>query len=90
MLQHILYCYFCTSQTVKVQCWLSIASHVSSYVCTLALYPRECCGRIRYVLHSLEGYITLIVQLSGIYGDVNKPCPRAVALRLGWFTAINP
>ena len=42
------------------------------------------------LLHSLEGYITLIVQLSGIDGDVNKPRPRAVALRLGWFTAINP
>ena len=31
------------------------------------------------LLHSLEGYITLIVQLSGIHGDVNKPRPPAVA-----------
>ena len=36
------------------------------------------------------GYITLIVQLSGIYGYVNKPPPRAIALRFGSFTAINP
>ena len=35
------------------------------------------------LLHSLDKYVILIVQLSGIYGNVNKPCPRAVALRLG-------
>ena len=23
------------------------------------------------------GYISLIARLPGIYGDVNKPCPRA-------------
>ena len=23
------------------------------------------------------GYITLVAQLPGIYGDVNRPCPRA-------------
>jgi len=42
------------------------------------------------LFHSLKGYIILIVQLSGIYGNVNKPRPGAVALGLGWFTAINP
>jgi len=42
------------------------------------------------LLHSLERYIILIVELSGIYGNKNKPCPQAVALGLGWFTAINP
>ena len=41
------------------------------------------------MLYSLGGYITVIAQLSGIYGNVNKPRPRAVALGLGWFTAIN-
>ena len=48
----------------------------------------RCCANESCVLfHSLEGYI---VQLSGIYGNVNKPRPRAVTLALGWFTAINP
>ena len=30
------------------------------------------------------------VHLSGIHGNVNKPCPQAVAIGLSWFTAINP
>jgi hypothetical protein len=36
------------------------------------------------------GYITLIAQLLGIYGDVNRPCPRAIPSDSGRFTAINP
>ena len=36
------------------------------------------------------GYITVIAQSPWIYGNVNKPCPRAYALGLGLFTAINP
>ena len=44
----------------------------------------------RALFHSLEGHIIVIVQLSGIYGSVNKPHPRAVTLGLGWFTAIIP
>ena len=36
------------------------------------------------------GYITLIPQLPGIYGNINRPCPRAVSSDSGRFTAINP
>jgi len=43
---------------------------------------RCCADESCALLHSLERYIILIVQLSGIYGNENKPCPRAVALRL--------
>ena len=35
-------------------------------------------------------YITLIAQLSGIYGNVNRPCPWATPSDQGRFTAINP
>jgi len=28
--------------------------------------------------------------LSGIHGNVNKPCPQAVAIGLSWLTAMNP
>jgi len=51
---------------------------------------RCCADESCALFHSLEGYITVILQLSGVYGNVKKPCPQAVALRLGWFTAINP
>ena len=51
---------------------------------------RCCADESCALLHSLEGYTILIAQLSGIYGNVNKPRSRAVALGLGWFTAINP
>ena len=51
---------------------------------------RCCADESGALLHSLEGYIILIAQLSGIYGNVNKPRPRAGALGRGWFTAINP
>ena len=36
------------------------------------------------------GYITLIAQLPGIYGNVNRPCPQAMPPDSGQFTAINP
>ena len=36
------------------------------------------------------GYITLIAQLPGIYGNVNRPCPLATPSDSGRFTAINP
>ena len=36
------------------------------------------------------GYITVIARLLGIYGIVNRPCPRASPSDLGRFTAINP
>jgi len=42
------------------------------------------------MLYSLGGYIIVIAQLSGIYGNINKPRPRAVTLGLRWFTATNP
>jgi len=51
---------------------------------------RCCANESCALLHSLKGYIILIAQLSEIYGNVNKPRPQAVALGLGWFTAINP
>ena len=34
------------------------------------------------------GYITLIAQLPGIHGNVNCPCPLAMPLDSGRFTAI--
>ena len=36
------------------------------------------------------GYITVIARLLGIYGNVNRPCPRASPSDSGRFTAINP
>ena len=36
------------------------------------------------------GYIRVIARLPGIYGDVNRPCPRATPSDSGRFTAINP
>ena len=36
------------------------------------------------------GYIKVKAQLPGIYGNVNRPYPRAVPLDSGRFTAINP
>jgi hypothetical protein len=36
------------------------------------------------------GYITLIAQLLGSYGDVNRPCPRATPSDSGRFIAITP
>ena len=37
------------------------------------------------------GYnIIVIARLPGIYGDVNRPCPRATPSDSGRFTAINP
>ena len=36
------------------------------------------------------GYITLIAQLPGIYGNVNCPCSRATPSDSGQFTAIDP
>ena len=36
------------------------------------------------------GYITVIAWLLGIYGIVNRPCPRASPSDSGRFTAINP
>ena len=36
------------------------------------------------------GYIKVRAQLPGIYGNVNRPCPRAAPSDLGRFTAINP
>ena len=35
-------------------------------------------------------YIIVIARLPGIYGDVNRPCPRAIPSDSGRFTAINP
>ena len=43
---------------------------------------RFCTNQSCALLHSLKGYITVIVQLSGIYGNVNKPRPRAVTIGL--------
>ena len=46
------------------------------------------CGPIRW-----DNTIALIAQLSGIYGNVNRPnCPWSYALGAdsGQFTAINP
>ena len=36
------------------------------------------------------GYIIVIARLPGIYGNVNRPCPRAAPSDSGRFTAINP
>ena len=36
------------------------------------------------------GYIKVKAQLPGIYGNVNRPCPRAAPSDSGRFTAINP
>ena len=36
------------------------------------------------------GYIILIAQLPGIYGNINCPCPQATPSDSGQFTAINP
>ena len=36
------------------------------------------------------GYIIVIARLPGIYGNVNRPCPRATPSDSGRFTAINP
>ncbi len=36
------------------------------------------------------GYISLIPQLPGIYGNVNRTCPRATPSDSGRFTPINP
>ena len=36
------------------------------------------------------GYIKVKAQLPGIYGNVNRPCPRAAPSDSGQFTAINP
>ena len=36
------------------------------------------------------GYIKVKAQLPGIYGNVNRPCPRATPSDSGRFTAINP
>ena len=36
------------------------------------------------------GYITLIAQLPGSYGNVNRPCPQATPLDSGRVTAIIP
>ena len=36
------------------------------------------------------GYIIVTARLPGIYGDVNRPCPRATPSDSGRFTAINP
>ena len=35
-------------------------------------------------------YIIVIARLPGIYGNVNRPYPRATPLDSGRFTAINP
>ena len=36
------------------------------------------------------GYIIVIARLPGIYGNVNRPCPRASPSDSGRFTAISP
>ena len=36
------------------------------------------------------GYIKVKAQLPAIYGNVNRPCPRAAPSDSGRFTAINP
>ena len=36
------------------------------------------------------GYIKFKAQLPGIYGNVNRLCPRAAPSDLGRFTAVNP
>ena len=36
------------------------------------------------------GYIIVIARLPGIYGNVNRPCPRAAPSDSGRFIAINP
>ena len=36
------------------------------------------------------GYIEVKAQLPGIYGNINRPCPRAMPSDSGQFTAINP
>ena len=36
------------------------------------------------------GYIIVIARLPGIYGNVNRPCPRAMPSDSGRFIAINP
>ena len=46
------------------------------------------------VYHTLRtnqmGYIKVKAQLPGIYGNVNRPCPRVAPSDSGRFTAINP
>ena len=42
------------------------------------------CGPIRWDI------IIVIARLPGIYGNVNRPCPRAAPSDSGRFTAINP
>lgn len=45
---------------------------------------------LSYSSRTQPGYIeTVKAQLKGIYGNVNCPCPRAVPLDSGRFTAIN-
>ena len=42
------------------------------------------------VARSYALLITVIARLLGIYGNVNRPCPRASPSDSGRFTAINP
>ena len=42
------------------------------------------------LLTNQMGYIIVIAQLPEIYGNVNRPYPRATPSDSGRFTAINP
>ena len=41
-------------------------------------------------LSTSSGTVYITVHLSGIHGNVNKPCPQAVTIGLSWLTAMNP
>ena len=49
------------------------------------------CRTMVHVTFSQSGgtYIIVIARLPGIYGNVNRPCPRAMPSDSGRFTAVN-
>ena len=66
---------------------LLVRSNVSERCCygILKRTAPHCHGQTNQM-----GYIKVKARLPGIYGNVNRPCPRATPSDSGQFTAINP